>query len=157
MTDQSKSIITKHQVKKITKNIIFDGKHRIMTCFIRYDDDCNNGHNSFSITGEIKNSLISRNCIAGGCIHDEVKEYFPEYAHLIKWHLCSSDEPMHYLANTLYFVKKGDFDAARNSAIWQDVTDDELKSFDIEQKLKARLPKLMEEFQNEMEKLGFVF
>lgn len=38
----------------------------------------------------------------GGCCHDEVAKHFPELAPLIKWHLCSSDGPMHYLANTVY-------------------------------------------------------
>jgi hypothetical protein len=38
----------------------------------------------------------------GGCCHDEVAKHFPELAPFIKWHLTSSDGPMHYIANTVY-------------------------------------------------------
>ena len=57
---------------------------------IRYDDECGNGHNSFSITCQY------------GCAHDLIETLCPDLAYLIKWHLCSSDGPMHYIDNTLY-------------------------------------------------------
>lgn len=44
---------------------------------------------------------------SGGCIHDEVAKHFPELAHLIKWHLSSTDGPMHYVANTVYWAEQG--------------------------------------------------
>ena len=59
---------------------------------IRYDDECGNGHNSFSITSQ------------NGCTHDLIASLCPDLAHLIKWHLCSSDGPMHYIANTMYYA-----------------------------------------------------
>jgi hypothetical protein len=75
-----------------------------MNVHIRYDDECGNGHNSFSITGEIiyeswKNPEVC------GCIHEEIEKYFPELKKYIKWHLFNSDGPMHYIANTTYHAR----------------------------------------------------
>jgi hypothetical protein len=36
------------------------------------------------------------------CLHDEIAKAFPELAKYIKWHLCSTDGPMHYVANTVF-------------------------------------------------------
>lgn len=35
-------------------------------------------------------------------MHEEVAKHFPELAPFIKWHLTSSDGPMHYLGNVTY-------------------------------------------------------
>jgi hypothetical protein len=67
---------------------------------IRYDDECGNGHNTFSITSQ------------DGCTHDLIASLCPDLAHLIKWHLCSSDGPMHYIANTLYHADEHGPDSA---------------------------------------------
>lgn len=73
---------------------------------IRFDDDCNNGHNTFAITGEITTPASRRrgDIEAGGCIHDEIARAFPGLAPLIRWHLCSTDGPMHYVANAVYMA-----------------------------------------------------
>lgn len=74
-----------------------------ITVQMRFDDQCKNGHSSFAITGEIDMKSGSRwidDC--SGCIHDEIAAHFPELAPLIKWHLMSTDGPMHYVANTCY-------------------------------------------------------
>ncbi len=152
-----------------------------ITVFIRYDDDCNNGHNTFSITAHMRN--------AWGCLHEDIVKYYPEFAPLIKWHLCSSDGPLHYLANTTYLAgdkdcwglskgekkiewkegnpivrmvgegKERELDAARRSAIWLDATDDELTATKqvLELLLKDRLPQLLAEFKLMVESLGFIF
>jgi len=101
------SILTKSQKQKFTK--VIDAKRKI-TVTLRYDDDCGNGHNSFSVTGSITNSSIrgddkTESC---GCIHEEIVKYFPEFSHLIKWHLMDSRAPMHYVANSLYFASNRD-------------------------------------------------
>jgi hypothetical protein len=70
---------------------------------VRYDDQCGNGHNTFSITADIRDE---HGDAGGGCCHALIVEAWPELAPLIKWHLCSSDGPMHYLANTLYHVEQ---------------------------------------------------
>lgn len=90
-----------------------DQPHRIVVK-VRYDDTCRNGHNSFSITGSIYNLKLSRKepeCC--GCIHDEISIHFPELAHLIKWHLVSTDGPLHYLSNTTYHAGDLDYNALR--------------------------------------------
>lgn len=100
------SKLTKYQKKTFTKNINYEGEPCIMSVTICYDDECGNGHNTFSITGTIK-VFYSRGrytTICAGCIHEEIKKYFPEFAHLIKWHLCSSDKPLYYIENTLYYA-----------------------------------------------------
>ena len=81
-----------------------------ITVKLRFDDQCKNGHETFSITGDIY-ALVNgrwREC-SSGCIHKEIAQQFPELAHLIKWHLVSTDGPMHYIANTLYHA--GNLDA----------------------------------------------
>lgn len=75
------------------------GKGASITVELRFDDACNNGHESFAITGEIRSSRGFEAC---GCLHSEIPKAFPELAPLIKWHLVGSDGPMHYVANTLY-------------------------------------------------------
>jgi len=69
---------------------------------IRHDDELLNGHASFSITGTIYDK--HGRDIGGGCVHEEIAKTFPELAPLIKWHLCSTDGPMHYIANTTYLA-----------------------------------------------------
>ena len=53
----------------------------------------------FSITAEITKG---KRIICCGCMHDEIRKYFPELAHFIKWHLCDYKGPMHYIENTIY-------------------------------------------------------
>jgi hypothetical protein len=86
------STLTKHQEKLFIKKI--KGADFIVT--LRYDDRCGNGHNTFSITAEHANTC--------GCMHDMIVKEFPELQKFIKWHLCGSDGPVHYIANTLYFA-----------------------------------------------------
>jgi hypothetical protein len=78
-----------------------------ITVTIRHDDSCGNGHNSFSVTATgytAGKPKTDSNFLFGGCAHDEVVKYFPELAKYIKWHLCSTDGPMHYTANTLWLA-----------------------------------------------------
>lgn len=77
---------------------------------VRYDDECGNGHNTFSITGDIDREVKTGQWYeaGGGCCHDEIAKLFPELAPLIKWHMCSSDGPMHYAANVLYLAGNKD-------------------------------------------------
>lgn len=68
---------------------------------IRFDDECRNGHNTFAMTAEVRIPR-RRDIEAGGCLHDEIAKVFPGLAHLIRWHLVSTDGPIHYVANTVY-------------------------------------------------------
>jgi len=197
-----KSKLTKEQRKVLRiRNPKPEGIH---TVTIRYDDQCGNGHNSFSITAEGRDM--------GGCCHEEVVEAFPYLEKFIKWHLTSSDGPMHYIANTVYHAKehgpdrgwlyadlpgkgmecikygtpdeleklaedyaghdiktevrldaksakKAELNHARSSAVWPEATDKQLTvSGDaLTRKLKARLPKLMKKFREDMIELGFTY
>lgn len=69
---------------------------------LKFDDDCHNGHEDFSITGEIMDQ--HGECVSGGCIHDEIAEHFPKFRNLFQWHLVSTDGPMHYLANAVFLA-----------------------------------------------------
>lgn len=103
------SILTKHQIKKYYKQgtkknpvVTIDGNaYTRVSATVRYDDRCGNGHNSFSITGD----AWGVGGEVGGCIHDIIAVAFPELVPFIKWHLTSSDGPMHYLANTMYHAR----------------------------------------------------
>jgi hypothetical protein len=92
---------------KLVKNQKFKQMREIgdtrLTVTVRHDDSCGNGHNSFAITADIDEKINGRwRESGGGCCHDEVVRFFPELERFIKWHLCSTDEPMHYVANTIY-------------------------------------------------------
>lgn len=184
-----------------------------ITAKVRYDDGCRNGHNTFSITGDIQEYRRGRwEEGSGGCIHEEIAKHFPELQHLIKWHLTSSDGPMHYIANTLYHAlqhgpedahlysrrrtvagvdldgkcekygpiqrmqavvdaepdrfylkidektaKIRNLNAARDSAVWPDATDEDLTAPGLKERLEARLPALMADFRAAVESLGFTY
>ena len=167
------------------------GKQYKITAAVRYDDKCNNGHNTLSITADIKSSFLKQVWSEefGGCCHEEIAEHFPLLAPLIKWHGTTSEGPLHYISNAVYHAgdkdchglrkgefrqhkslgkiqngggrtgegKERDFEAARSCAVWPDATDEELSAPDLEQKLLARLPALMEEFKLAVESLGFTY
>jgi hypothetical protein len=116
------STLTKNQQKTFRKDYIGDdGRPETMIVTIRHDDRCGNGHNTFSITsgtytqdrhpGEPKITheggrvLWLSSC---GCQHEETAKRFPELAKYIKWHLCSTNGPMYYIANTVYHASDAD-------------------------------------------------
>ena len=94
------SVLVKSQSKKIVvEGFRVDGGRGKLVINIRYDDQCGNKHNSFSITADMYRDHREW---GGGCIHDDIKKYAPELAYLIKWHLVSSNGPMHYVGRTTY-------------------------------------------------------
>ena len=157
-----RSNLTRKQVKSGgVKPIMYCQDKAIISVQLRFDDECGNGHNTFAITGTIRykdrrRNRSDANIITSGCIHEEIAKHFPGLRKYIKWHLCNTDGPMYYIANTIYHVI-GDESlvAARNAACWPDATDEELLAPDLEDRLKARLPKLIAEFRRDMEELGF--
>jgi hypothetical protein len=111
-----KSILTKRQKKTITKeNITEYGEKCDLVIDIRYDDKCDNGHNSFAMTGSLyKAGRRSDSAhLAGGCIHELIEKHAPELKPYIKWHLTNSDGPMYYIENTLYHAKDTDYNGLR--------------------------------------------
>lgn len=75
---------------------------------IRFDDNWKNGHARFSITAEVSGAARAMDNGSIGCHHDAIAKRFPELAHLIKWHLCSTVEPMHYVANACFHASDRD-------------------------------------------------
>lgn len=151
------------QQEQLTKRVEIDGVLCKMTVTTRFDDRCGNGHNTFSITADITGRRGFDIIDMGGCLHDEIREHFPELAHLIRWHLVSTDGPMHYIANTTYLAsgtewngepKTPDIEAARRTAIWPDATLEQLQS---KEALTARLDGLLAEFREVVESAGFVW
>lgn len=140
------STLTKSQVKTFLSPVYKDRKnvYVALEVEVRYDDRCNNGHNTFSITAQevryLKNGsrrALSDTWYSAGCQHDLVAEKLPGLAPLLKWHLMSSDGPIHYIANTVYWAKCANegsicskkltkeqyLDRARNAAIGADLPD----------------------------------
>lgn len=145
------SVLTLKQVKTFTKS--FDGYK--LNVYVRFDDSCKNGHNSFSITSDLYkgNRLESY-----GCQHELVSKHFPELRKYIKWHLTSTDGPLHYIANTMYFVELGQFESARISAVMPNCPDSFFSSKkSLKKALSVRLPELMIEFKKDMEELDFIY
>lgn len=89
------------------------GPNAKLHAVIRFDDECKNGRASFSITGQISGARYDRDNGSIGCNHDDIAKVFPELAHLIKWHLCATDGPMHYAANTVYLAGDRDHNGLR--------------------------------------------
>jgi hypothetical protein len=148
------SILTHKQTKTVEKIIRYDGRDRLAVLNIRWDDDCRNGHNSFAITLAIySGKTTATRMIAAGCQHDLVVKHFPAYKHLIKWHAVSSDEPMYYVANTVYHAEQGNAAYAASTAVWPKLeTNTALLSDPIAltAALTTRLPALMAEFKEEL-------
>jgi hypothetical protein len=124
----------------------------------------------FSVTGEYGKVGTSKDNWSDGCIHEEIAKQFPEVEKYIKWHLVSLSEPMHYLANSLFWAgfqgwcngKPNDppnYKHLRNTCIYSALESD--YEFDIEkaskdeltQWLEDRLPNLMLQFDKEMKEL----
>lgn len=86
------------------------GKKHIFVS-IRLNDECKNGHQDFSITGDIYEAgkpKIDRYHLTGGCIHEEIEKYFPEFKRFIALHLCDYlGIPMHAGANGHYHLTNG--------------------------------------------------
>lgn len=112
----SESQLTKSQFKRLSKdveNLEGYGRARVVVT-IRYDDECGNGHNTFAITGEVYQikgpgtGVRGRELLACGCIHGIIAEVFPELREALPFHLCASDGPMHYVANTKWHAGNRD-------------------------------------------------
>lgn len=88
-----------NQTIKASRTYKERGNQYTITVEMRFDDNCNNGHEDFAITADIRENGRE---YMGGCCHEEIAKHFPELAHVIKWHLVGVAGPMHYIANTTY-------------------------------------------------------
>lgn len=93
------------------------GVPAVIRAEIRFDDQCRNGRNSFSITGTVSTASgrgPDDGFLSGGCVHEEIAAAFPELAHLIRWHLTDAGTgPMHGVANAIYFAGDRDHNGLR--------------------------------------------
>ncbi len=78
---------------------------------IQLADDCKNGHEDFSVTGEVYEAgkpRTGRNMISCGCVHEDVAKAFPEFKPFIRLHLADwTGIPMYAAANGFYHLKNG--------------------------------------------------
>ena len=86
------------------KAFVENGRELNIKATVRFDDSCHNGHNSFSITGEIYRTGLEYSPEKCGMIHEDVIQHFPELADLVKWHMASTDGPWGYPENPIYFA-----------------------------------------------------
>lgn len=100
------SVLTKNQVKVFSKNVVSEGQNFEIELEIRYDDECNNGHNTFSITmaGYKIHKNGRKELEFWGWEKENIKKYFPEFEKHLKWHQFTSEGPTYYIENTLYFA-----------------------------------------------------
>ena len=105
--DDASGIFRNQKFNSIERPVKGYGTGAKMKVSIRFDDECKNGHQTFAITADVQ--IPGRKDIeAGGCMHEEIAKVFPEFAPLIKWHLVSTDGPMHYIGNTCYHAGNRD-------------------------------------------------
>lgn len=82
-----------------------------ITIKIRLNDECKNGHQDFSVTGDIYEKgkpKTDRYFISGGCIHEEILKARPDLKMFVDLHLCDyKGIPMHPTANGFYFLQNG--------------------------------------------------
>lgn len=114
-------------------------RYRI-TVKIRYDDQRSNGHNSFGLTADIDRYDGGRWIEeSGGCQHAEIVKHFPELEPFIKWHLMSTDGPIHYLQNTLYHAGDRDHWGYRKGEPKRWKTTIQFDNVPIQHKMKKNL------------------
>lgn len=140
------SKLTKKQTKEFRGTI----GDTIVRAVVRHDDECGNGHNSFSITGTLFEKSANGRMVdvGGGCIHDEIAKAIPQLEPYIKWHLTSSDGPMHYLANSLYLAGDKDCHGKRAGEAAHTEKRIYFKGFPIQIKIKASFLAWLQELEN---------
>lgn len=78
---------------------------------IRLNDECKNGHQDFAITADLYEAgkpKTDRYHISGGCIHDEIIKFFPEFKIFVDLHLCDYEGiPMYAVENGYYHLING--------------------------------------------------
>lgn len=72
---------------------------------IRLSETGKNGHEDFAVTGEINHPSRRLDCLACGCLHDEILAAVPEFAPFVALHLCDAEGvPTHAMANGFFWL-----------------------------------------------------
>lgn len=82
-----------------------------MNVRISLDDFCKNGVCDWSITADIYEKRKNGNyvCVAGGCCHDEILKYFPEFKPFVNLHFSNHyGQPVYPVENGFYHLKNSD-------------------------------------------------
>lgn len=143
--------ISKRVQSERSKEFFRDG----LKVFIRYDDSCNNGHNTFSITGYDFNDR------SGGCIHERILEVFPEFKEAVTFHLFSTDGALYYTENGKYWLDEGNKENFMSTVIMESLKDssfEKLQGYSKERLtkvLKRRESRLFKRFHALVTGLGF--
>ncbi len=94
MNTLPKSKLVKMQQLRFEKLRVKDNDYGLIDIIanVRFDDQCGNGHNTFSITGTVYKAgrRTDHATITRACIHDDISKHFPKLRPLIKWHLVSN-------------------------------------------------------------------
>lgn len=148
---------TMNKPKVFRADYVTDRGPETLIVTVRHDDRCGNGHNTFSIIGDLytkwgtsgesmvkhADGRILRWC-SGGSLEDVIVKRLPELAPLLKWNGCNTDGPLHYIANTMFLagdrdhcgLRKGEFrqlyDKATGLPLWKlrDAPRTQIKSSD---------------------------
>ena len=144
------SVLVRNQKITFEKKI---SKNRLLTVTVRFDDNCTNGRNRLSVTGEVT-TLSKKTTFECGCIHDTIAKHFPELKEAIAYHLCSTEKPMSYISNTVYWAEEGNRTYARGTAIAPNATLEQLLD---KEWLEARLPSLLNDLKSIVTGLGMVY
>lgn len=108
----------------------------------------------FSITGTVYDA--DGRWSKGGCVHEEIAEAFPEFEPLIEFHLCDINGlPMHYVANSAYWFRKGNLNNFMEAARFNPELDTMPDEENILAWLESRKPRLKQEFTDIMTNFGF--
>lgn len=95
----------------IRHNIDINDARNNILINIRLNDECNNGHQDFSITGSrwgVGKARTERNMISCGSIHSEILKARPDLKIFVNLHLCDySGVPMYAASNGFYHIKNG--------------------------------------------------
>lgn len=104
-----------------------DGAEFRIDARVKLADECKNGHCDFSTTCDIYEVAKNGRLIewGGGANTEAIAAHFPELREFVKLHLSRFDgRPMYAVENGAYFIKRGEFDTAKDHLR---ITDDELE------------------------------
>lgn len=126
--------IEKSNDLRYTMNVTKGGKDVIIK--IRLNDECHNGHQNFSITGEVypTGKRGDRNLISAGCCHDEILKARPDLKLFVDLHFATAKGvPMCAIENGFYFLKEGNNGKIPKEVVtyYLRVTDEEFEALKI--------------------------
>lgn len=98
--------------KKVeTRERVIDGRKMKATAVAKFYSLGGRQKPYFSITVENSWEILPRGgrrqggC---GCMHELIAKMWPEWEHMLKWHLVNAEQPMHYISNALHFASEKD-------------------------------------------------